>query len=120
MTWTVPAIIDRVIDGDTVIVTADLGWRVQIQTAVRIDGINAPELATAGGQLAKSFAEKILKPGDPVTINSKQLLGSFEKYGRVLADLTYGKGGLLSFAQTMLDAHQAKPWDGTGQKPQIK
>ena len=27
-TWTVPATVVRVIDGDTIIVTLDLGWRV--------------------------------------------------------------------------------------------
>lgn len=114
--WIVPAQVVRVVDGDTVIVVADLGWRVKIETAVRVDGINAPEKNTDDGRRAKNFAEALLPVGESVTLRSKRLLGQFEKYGRVLADIEFpisGKG----FAGAMLEAGHAKAWGGSGARP---
>lgn len=117
--WTVPCTLVRVIDGDTVIVRADLGWRVEIETAVRIDGINAPEHGTPEGDAATAFlAETLLADGRGAMV-SKRMLGAFEKYGRVLADLTFpdAKGAMVDVAQTMLASGHAKPWHGRGPKP---
>jgi endonuclease YncB( thermonuclease family) len=113
--WTVPAVVLDVHDGDTMRVRADLGWWVQIETLVRIDGINADELSTAKGKDARTFALTLVKPGDSVTLVSKKLLGSLEKYGRVLADVALADG--RDFAQAVLAAGQAAPWDGSGKKP---
>jgi micrococcal nuclease len=113
--WTVPAEVLDVHDGDTLRVRADLGWRVQIETLVRVDGINADELRTAKGKAARAFALTLVKPGDEVTLVSKKLLGSLEKYGRVLADIALADG--RDFAQEMLKAGQAAAWDGSGTKP---
>lgn len=115
--WTVPAQVVRVIDGDTVIVVADLGWRVKIETAVRVDGMNAPEKTTDAGRLAAEFARGLLPVGKQVTVRSKRLLGQFEKYGRVLADLEARDTPWLDFATTMIAAGHAKPWDGSGARP---
>jgi endonuclease YncB( thermonuclease family) len=104
-----------VIDGDTIICQCDLGWCVQIQTAVRVDGINAPEKNTSEGKAAKAFAETLLHQGDSVTIVSKKLLGQTEKFGRVLADIIFKED--IDFAQEMIKSGHAKLWDGQGQKP---
>jgi endonuclease YncB( thermonuclease family) len=102
----------RVVDGDTVIVVADLGWRVKIETAVRVDGINAPEKNTDAGRAARDYAMFLLPAGMAVTITSKRLLGAFEKYGRVLAGLVRRDG--FDFAAAMIAEGHAKPWGGTG------
>jgi len=113
--WTVPALVLDVHDGDSIRVRANLGWHVQIDTLVRIDGINAPELSTVEGKAAHAFALTLVKAGDEVTLVSKKLLGSFDKYGRVLGSVTLADGS--DFAALMLAANQAAPWDGTGVKP---
>lgn len=120
--WEVPAGVVRVIDGDTILVEADLGWHVAIKTAVRVDGINAPELKTPEGLAAKKYAQGLLPVGTPVSLLSKELLGAFDKYGRVLADLLYApsadpKSAEGSFARAMIAAGHAVPWDGHGSKP---
>jgi endonuclease YncB( thermonuclease family) len=116
--WTVPGTVVKVHDGDTVLCDLDLGWHVQLRASIRIDGIAAPELTTAEGRLARDFADHLLPQGAKVTILSKKLLGSTEKYGRVLADLTYiSTAGVKSFAETMIETEHAKPWDGTGKQP---
>jgi endonuclease YncB( thermonuclease family) len=108
--WTVPAKVERIIDGDTIEVTLDLGWGLYKRDHVRIAGINAPEKVTAAGKEAKAFIQTLLPVGADVTIVSKQL----DKYGRALAEVLVGK---VSVGPAMVAAGHAKPWDGQGQKP---
>lgn len=104
--------VDSVHDGDTINVVLDVGFDLAIHTRVRIFGINAPELSTAAGKTARDYAKTLLKPGMEVKVLSK----GWDKFGgRIDGVITYGDG--KDFAQTMLDAGQAKPWDGQGAKP---
>lgn len=84
-------IIERVIDGDTVVVDIDLGFDVWLKgESVRLSGIDAPEVRTRDleekerGFAAKEFLEGLLPAG------SKQVLisDSFNrgKYGRIVGD----------------------------------
>jgi endonuclease YncB( thermonuclease family) len=116
MNWIVPATVVRVMDGDTILCLLDLGWRVKLDGIVRIDGISADELETLSGMAALKYAQVLLTPGDLVTVVSKKILGEREKYGRCLADLGYGFPR-VSFAEAMLKAGHAKPWDGLGEPP---
>jgi endonuclease YncB( thermonuclease family) len=84
--WTVPAKVLEVIDGDTVRLELDLGWRLNYTTRVRISRINCPELKTLEGDEAKAHAQTLLKPGDVVTFISSKL----DKYGRPLGSIVYG------------------------------
>lgn len=43
-TWTVPATVDNVVDGDTVDLILDLGYRIHHHIRARLYGINAPEM----------------------------------------------------------------------------
>jgi micrococcal nuclease len=86
-TWTVPARILRVIDGDTIECDLDLGWHITYRAKVRIAGINAPEMSVPAGAEARAYLIHLLgwRTGtEPVvTITSRSL----DKYGRVLADV---------------------------------
>jgi endonuclease YncB( thermonuclease family) len=120
--WTVPAVVLDIHDGDSIRCRCDLGWHVQIDTMIRIDGINAAELSTPAGKAARQYLLSILPAGSQVTIVSKKLLGAFEKYGRVLADVTFtppvdARAVTGDVATAMLAANQAVAWDGTGTKP---
>ena len=42
--WKMPAEVVRVVDGDTVVLNCDLGFRLNIQIKARLYGINAPEM----------------------------------------------------------------------------
>jgi endonuclease YncB( thermonuclease family) len=121
-TWTCPATVVHVHDGDTVVCDIDLGYHVSVRWAVRVDGLAAPELKTEAGKLARDYAEQLLPAGAPVTVVSKKLLGSFEKYGRVLADLAFAPPNAPrtvqgSFAIAMIAAGHAEAWDGRGKQP---
>ena len=65
----------RVIDGDTMVVSIDLGFNLTLTQTIRVKGINAPEARTtdleekARGLAAKAFAEAWLQGKEPPNQN---------------------------------------------------
>jgi endonuclease YncB( thermonuclease family) len=85
--WTVPATVLRVVDADTLACQLDLGWHVSYEAKVRLAGLNAPEMSTEAGGVARSWvvARLMIRVGDdygtrPIIVTSHSL----DKYGRVL------------------------------------
>lgn len=122
MSWTVPATVDHVHDGDTVVCTLDLGWRISLTQSVRIEGLASPELSTPEGKAARDYLRELLPSGSAITVVSKKLLGSTEKYGRVLAAVQFAprpsqRPLLGDVATAMIAAGHGVPWDGTGKQP---
>jgi micrococcal nuclease len=82
------AVLDRVVDGDTIDVTIDLGFNVWKKIRVRMEGINTPESRTRDleekkrGLAAKDRLVEILKFNDNKCILKVSGVG---KYGRALA-----------------------------------
>lgn len=82
------AVVDRVVDGDTLDVTIDLGFHTYIKTRVRMEGMNAPESRTRDleekerGLAAKARLQEILLYNDNRCTLKVSGLG---KYGRALA-----------------------------------
>jgi micrococcal nuclease len=107
-------------DGDTVVVSINLGFHLALEETVRVYGINCPETRTksatekAAGLAAKAFAAELAPVGTTVKLHSFKNR-SEEKYGRFLGIITLPDG--RDFAQTMIDASHAKSWDGSGQRP---
>jgi endonuclease YncB( thermonuclease family) len=140
-TWSVPGDVVEVIDGDTVRVdidlgphgahrsaALDLGWHIRVDpeghvrllTDVRIEGINAPEKNTPAGKTSKTALVEFLPAGTRVELVSKKLLGSTEKYGRVLGDLVVEQlagSPRVDIASWLMDHGYALPWDGSGTRP---
>lgn len=81
----------------------DLGWHISYEARVRISHINAPELNTTGGQLAKAYAETLLPVGAKVYFSSYSL----DKYGRPLGSILLPNDE--TFASKMLLAGHAAP-----------
>jgi endonuclease YncB( thermonuclease family) len=110
-----PARVVNLHDGDTVHLDIDLGFGFmavaydfdgKVDLSCRVFGINAPELSTAAGKAALAYAQTLLHPGDHVTIMSH----GWDKYGgRFDGTITMASG--LDFAQAMLDAGQAVPFN---------
>ncbi len=83
--YTVPAVVVRIHDADTLVCSLDMGWGTwRKDEPVRLEGVNAPELSTAEGQAAKAFVETLLKAGDEVTVISKK----YDKWRRTLGRIT--------------------------------
>jgi micrococcal nuclease len=84
------ATLERIIDGDTVVMLVDLGFSTFRRDTFRFYGINAPEHTTPEGQAAITYINTLIKPGDVIT--TKTYKDKTEKYGRMLATLTRADG----------------------------
>ena len=85
--FTYKAYLERVIDGDTLLVNIDLGFSVFIKQRLRLRGLDAPELGTTKGANSKKFVESRLKNCNFLIIKTH---GS-DKYDRYLVDVIYLK-----------------------------
>lgn len=81
--YTYAARLVRVIDGDTVVLDLDLGFKLwRLNESYRLARIDAPEMATAGGPPAKAALEDYLAGKALKVVTSKG-----DKYGRYLVEL---------------------------------
>jgi len=106
--------VERVVDGDTIDVTLDLGFDIFHKCRVRLYGIDTPESRTrnkdekARGKMAGSFLKEAVEEGKKVVIQTK-LKDSKGKYGRVLGDVVVdGK----NINQMMIKCHLAVAYYG--------
>lgn len=108
-TWTVPARIVRVVDGDTIRCDLDLGWGVWLENEpVRLARINAPEMSTPEGKDAAAFLTGLLAPvtgGNPAATFTSR---GFDRYRRALGELIVTSLGNLS--DLMLSTDHAVPY----------
>lgn len=81
--FTYKAFIERVVDGDTLLVNIDAGFGVEIRDYLRLRGIDCPEIATAEGKKARAFVEAACAKAPYVLLTSTRS----DKYGRYLADI---------------------------------
>lgn len=95
----------RVVDGDTLWLETDLGFDVVRKDSFRLTGINAPEMSTPEGKLAKTWLENRLRDVPLLIVTTQK--DKKEKYGRYLATLWDGFGKPTSINQEMIDAGHA-------------
>lgn len=82
------AYVERVIDGDTVILDIDVGFRITTMQVVRLAGINAPEMVgehKAAGVAAKGYLQELLPVGVEVTVKTYKPTAPNDRYGRYVA-----------------------------------
>ena len=100
------AVLDRVIDGDTVDATIDLGFDTWKKTRIRFYGINTPESRTRDleekkrGLAAKDRLIEILKANNNKFVLKSHGVG---KYGRCLGELYVETLGETSVQQTLIN-----------------
>ena len=86
--YTYKAYVKKIIDGDTIWVIVDCGFKTWVHQKIRFRGINAPGITTKKGTEAFKFVSKELKGLPFIIIKSH----GRDKYGRYLADIFYLKG----------------------------
>ncbi len=78
------ATVERVIDGDNVLLHIKLGFQVTVKHSIRLAGINAPELFTGefkeAGLAAKWHLEGLLPVGTNVVVWTDKDRMSFNRY----------------------------------------
>ena len=112
--------IDRVVDGDTIDVTIDLGFDLYKKERVRVAGVDTPEKRTkdeeekALGYDATHWLEErlaeVLDGSDDLVIRT-ELVGGVGKYGRLLGWLYVGDAE-LSLNEQMIEEGYAWAYDG--------
>ena len=112
--------IDKVVDGDTIDVTIDLGFDLYKKERVRIAGVDTPEKRTrdleekALGLDATYWMKKQLEDtiaGDEELIIRTELKGGTGKYGRLLGWLYVGDA-TVSLNEQMITEGYAWSYDG--------
>ena len=111
---------NRVVDGDTIDVTIDLGFDLYKKERVRVAGVDTPEKRTknleekalgidATGWLKAKLEETI--KGDEELIVRTELKGGVGKYGRLLGWLYIGDSN-ISLNELMIEQGYAHAYDG--------
>ncbi len=111
----VPATVERVIDGDTIRVSARIWIDQTVTTSVRLKDVNAPEIyrpkcpaEKAKAREAKAFVAGLLPKGAPVTLRDIDR----DKYGgRVVARIETAEGtdlALILFGAGMATGSEAQ------------
>ena len=116
--------INRVVDGDTIDVTIDLGFDLMKKERVRIAGVDTPEKRTrdleekALGIDATNWMKEKLEgaiKGDDELVIRTELKGGVGKYGRLLGWLYVGTSD-LSLNEEMITEGYAWEYDGGTKK----
>ena len=112
--------VDRVLDGDTIDVTIDLGFDLYKKERVRVAGVDTPEKRTRnleekalGIDATNWLKEKLdstIAGDDELTVRT-ELDGGVGKYGRLLGWLYIGDGE-LSLNEEMITEVYAWEYDG--------
>jgi len=101
----------RVIDGDTLDLSIDLGFNIWITQRCRLQGIDTPETHTLNaaekvlGLKAKGVLEGLVKTAKTVTVRTAKE----DKYGRVLVTLFLD---LININESLVAAGYAWRYDG--------
>lgn len=112
--------INRVVDGDTIDVTIDLGFDLYKKERVRVAGVDTPEKRTrnleekALGIDATNWLKDKLTgavAGDDDLVIRTELVGGIGKYGRLLGWLYIGDN-TISINEQMIAAGYAWDYDG--------
>ena len=112
--------IDKVLDGDTIDVTIDLGFDLYKKERVRVAGVDTPEKRTrdleekalgidATNWLKAKLTETI--KGDEELLIRTELKGGVGKYGRLLGWLYIGDAA-ISLNEQMIEEGYAWAYDG--------
>ena len=109
------ATIRRVVDGDTVDVTLDLGFNILYNSRIRLLGIDTPESRTrdleekARGLAAKDRVKELCPVGSSVTLKTTK--DGRGKFGRILGEI-FVSGVVQSINQLLVEEGHAVEYDG--------
>ena len=112
--------VNRVVDGDTIDVTIDLGFDLYKKERVRVAGVDTPEKRTRdleekelGIEATNWLKEKLdgAISGDDDLVIRTELVGGMGKYGRLLGWLYIGDSQ-LSLNEIMIEEGYAWEYDG--------
>lgn len=102
------ATVERWIDGDTVELVVDLGFRMTYRDHFRLFGIDTPERGRPGSAEAKARANELAPPGTIVSASTSKS----DKYGRWLTIVNLQTGVEVN-TTLVTEGHARLYWGGT-------
>lgn len=102
MTYQYKGKVHRVVDGDTVDVWLDLGFRVSVHQRLRLFGIDTPEKGQPGWREATELLKTMLPEGSAITVETEK----GDKYGRWIASVVNENGEFIN--KSMIESGLAK------------
>jgi micrococcal nuclease len=113
------ALVERIVDGDSIEVLIDLGLDILHRAKIRLNGIDTPEifrpqtpLEKEAGLLVSNYLEELIKDKE---IFIKTYRDS--KYGDYLADLSFNEDDEKTINQIMLDEQLGRTYSGEKKVP---
>ena len=106
----------KVVDGDTIDASIDLGFDISLEKRIRFAGIDTPESRTTNikekalGLESKEWLKKALEGAKDIIIKT-ELPDSTEKYGRIIGHL-FINGQETSLNNQMIEEGYALAYDG--------
>lgn len=98
--YTYKATVERVIDGDTIQVLVDLGFKIFMSHRFRLVGVYAAERGETKYGVHIDYAKQLLPVGEKITI--KTVRDSADKYGRYLATVFKDNVNINESIQTLI------------------
>lgn len=95
----------RVIDGDTVVLDIDLGFRLWATMPIRLLGINTPEMREAAGRVSRQWVIDWFEKNPQFQVATAK---DPEKYGRWLGVIRPQSGASLN--EALVTAGHAVPY----------
>ena len=112
----------RVVDGDTVDVSIDLGFDLTKLERVRLAGIDTPESRTKDlaekhmGYEAKAYLTELLDAADDLIVKTEK----DGKFGRMLGWFFNNKFSIYSINEQLIDEGYAWKYDGGSKKKDLQ
>ena len=114
--------VDRVVDGDTIDISIDLGFDLTIRQRVRIAGVDTPEKRTRdkeekvlgidATEWLESKLEDAANAGYDLFVRTALDKGATGKYGRLLGWLYTSEDSISSLNEQMIEEGYAWAYDG--------
>lgn len=115
--YTYKARVERIIDGDTLLVSIDLGLDIWLtKQRMRLAHLNAPELPTEAGRATVATVAQLLGPL-PASVVLQTLKDKPDRYGRYLGVFVTEDG--VNVNEYLVQGGWAVPYEGVGPSPAV-
>ena len=112
--YTYKAKVEKVVDGDTLDLLVDLGFRIHHNVRVRLLGVDCPETRKASDfekskgleakEFTKAYVEKAMTDHGYIIVSTE----STDKYGRWLSQVRSPEEGALTLTESLVRSNHTK------------
>lgn len=103
----------KIIDGDSLRLLVDLGFKLRIEADIRINGVDTPEVRGEQKKYGRFVREQVKQWLESRWLGGLTLLSyELDKYGRVLGDIRPNLPTREPLSSFLLENRLARPYEG--------